>query len=122
MPFTAANPVPSQTVGEMLAGIKWNATNLRSMLVHFGLQGFNYSVTAGTNEFPEGITFTNVDTDYNITLVISYLTSVQGNKLPTSMSINHNNPIQGVSLNAEGDILVFGFNSDDILIGTEWFS
>lgn len=117
LPFLPESPTPNQTVGEMLAAIKLNAQNVRNYLVPLGLQGFNYSVNYGTNEFPVAELFTSgsevIEIDTN------YTTTPSGNYLPLTKWIIA--PSAGI---LDNDLwrVDFSYDADDILTAATWVS
>jgi len=122
-PFSNTGPTPSQTVGGMLSVIKTNIQVIRDLLASMGMvQGFAYSHSGGTTEFPDIMFFTR--SAEIIKIVITYVTTALGNKVESKRAFWYSSDT-GSNYFAIADenqkyIINYSYNADDVLISTIW--
>jgi hypothetical protein len=123
-PFDTKGPQPSQSRGPILSTAKLNLLTIRNMLAMFGfVQGFNYSWTGGTAEFPTTMLFTRSTEIVKVN--ITYKTSTKLNaSIPTKYAFYYSSDT-GSNYDPIADergyyILNLSYNLNDAVAGSRW--
>lgn len=122
-PFVSNVPIPAQTVGQLLSTTKSELQVIRDIAAACGfVQGFNYTHSGGTTQFPTDMLYTR-GTEV-IKISHTYTTTASGNYVPTRKkfyySSNSGNLYVELTDESNNYILDITYNSDDTVIAATW--